>query len=100
MTPELALKSFVRAVKSRRYDVLLRLAPIADRTGLSERRLAEAFDGPDRSRIAALVSSIELALPSGRLDVKLNRATLDLGAGSRVTLVLQEGDWTLEDFLP
>jgi hypothetical protein len=99
-SPTLALNSFVRAVKGHRYDVLLRLAPKADRAGLTEQSLAEVFEGPERANIAALVRSIELSLPSGRLDVQGNRATFDLGAGSELVLVSQDGAWTLEDYHP
>lgn len=100
LTPNQALKSFVLAVKRRRYDILLRLSPERERKELTEQRLKVAFEGAERDRIMALASHIELALPNSKPEVLGTRGTLNLGAGQQVTLVLEAGAWTIEDYVP
>jgi hypothetical protein len=100
LTPLLALKSFVLAVKQQRYDVLVRLSSKSERKDWSEKKLKDAVEGIERARIAGLVRAIERALPRGKVEVLGSRATFDLGAGSQLTLVLEDGAWTIEDYIP
>lgn len=99
-SPMAALRSFVRAAQRRRYDVLLRLAPARDRQLLDEAKLRQAFEGPQREEVAALAQAIEAGLGHARLEVLGDRATFDLGAGSTVELVLENGAWHIENYRP
>ena len=99
LSPELALSAFVRAVRNRRLDVLMRLAPESKRRQLSEESLAKMLDGETLDSMLRLVRGIELALPSNRLKIDIHSASLDLGAGAQVTLVLENGVWKVEDYL-
>jgi hypothetical protein len=100
LTPLLSLKSFVLAIKQQRYDVVFRFLPKSERKDWSEKKLKDAFEGVERARIAALVRAIEHALPQGKVEVLGSRATFDLGADSQLTLVLEDGAWTIEDYVP
>jgi hypothetical protein len=99
-SPLAALRSFVRATTHRRYDVLLRLAPSQDRKLLDEDKLRKAFEGTEREEIATLSQAIEAGLGHGRLEVLGDRATFDLGAGSTVELVRENGNWCIENYRP
>ena len=96
-SPESALKAFVLAFKNRRYDVLLRFVPDAEREGLNVEELRRAWEGDERAELEALVSAVEANLPSGRLEVTGDRATMAFGAGGTVELVREGGLWKVED---
>ena len=96
-SPETALKAFVRAFKNRRYDVLLRFVPEADREGLSAEELKRSWEGDERTELEALVAAVDANLPSGRLEVTGDRATMAFGAGGTVELVREGGMWKVED---
>ena len=96
-TPEAALNAFVLAFKNRRYDVLLRFVPEAEREGLGVEELKRAWEGEERTELEALVSAVEANLPNGRLEVTGDRATLAFGAGGTVELVREGGLWKVED---
>lgn len=99
-TPIAALRSFVRATKHRRYDVLLRLAPARDRKQLDENKLRQAFEGSDQRDVAELSQAIEAGLGFGRLELLGDRATFDLGGGSSVELLLEDGAWRIDNYRP
>lgn len=97
-SPLAALRSFVLALERHRYDVLLRLCPSRDRQGLDEAKLRQAFEGPQRDEVAALSRAIADGLSRGRPQVQGDRATFDLGAGSTVELLLENGAWHIENY--
>lgn len=96
-SPESALKAFVLAFKNRRYDVLLRFVPDAEREGLGVEELKRAWEGEERAELEALVAAVEANLPNGRLEVTGDRATMAFGAGGTVELVREGGLWKVED---
>lgn len=96
-TPLAALRSFVRAFKNRRYDVLLRFVPDAEREGLGVTELKQAWDGEQREELERLVLAVNDALPTGRLEVTGDRATLAFGAGGTVELLRERGLWKIQD---
>jgi hypothetical protein len=96
-TPDAALRAFVRAFKNRRYDVLLRFVPEAEHEGLDEAELKKAWEGEQRAEMEALVSAVAANLPTLRLEVTGDRATMAFGAGGTVELVRERGLWKVED---
>jgi hypothetical protein len=96
-TPEAALQAFVRAFRNRRYDVLLRFIPDAEREGLGVEELKRAWEGAERAELERLVSAVETALPTARLEVTGDRATMAFGAAGTVELVREKGVWKVED---
>jgi hypothetical protein len=96
-TPEVALKAFVRAFKNRRYDVLLRFVPEAEREGLGAEELRRSWEGEERAELEALVAAVEANLPSSRLEITGDRAAMAFGAGGTVELVREGGIWKVED---
>lgn len=96
-TPELALRSFVRAFKNRRYDVLLRFVPEAEREGLDAKKLESAWAGEEKAELEGLVAAVESSLPTASLEVTGDRATMAFGTGGTVELVRESGLWKVED---
>jgi hypothetical protein len=96
-TPEIALKAFVRAFKNRRYDVLLRFVPEAEREGLNAEELKRAWEGEERDELESLVAAVETNLSAAHLEVTGDRATMAFGAGGTVELVRESGLWKVED---
>ncbi len=96
-TPDAALHSFVRAFKNRRYDVLLRFVPEAEREGLGAAELKRAWEGEDRTELESLVGAVETSLTSANLEVTGDRATMAFGTGGTVELVREAGLWKVED---
>lgn len=96
-SPEAALRGFVRAFRNRRYDVLLRFVPEAEREGLGVEELKRAWEGEERAELESLVAAVEAGLPSAKIDVAGDRATMAFGAGGTVELVRERGVWKVED---
>jgi hypothetical protein len=96
-SPESALRGFVRAFRNRRYDVLLRFVPDAEREGLGVEQLKRSWEGEDRAEMEALIAAVEAGLPGAKLEVSGDRATMAFGAGGTVELVRERGIWKVED---
>jgi hypothetical protein len=97
-TPEAALRSFVRAFRNKRYDVMLRFAPDSKHEGLDEKRLRTAFEGEQKEEIERLTQAIEAALPTAVIEHLGERATMSYGSGGTVELVREHGVWKIEEF--
>lgn len=95
-TPRQAVRSFVRAIEARRWDVLLRLLPEADREGMTEDRLRELLAGEGEEALDHLAAGMRNALDDD-IEEHGDHATLPYGERFRVELV-REGDvWCVAD---
>ena len=102
-TPKEALTSFVRAYADDRYDVILRFTPneaVAGEGGLDERKLRQAWEGPQREEIERTMAMLRAALASGAPIelVSEDQAVMLYGAGRAVSLMLEDGVWKVRDF--
>ena len=97
-TPEKALESFVRAYERKRYDVLMRFVPEAERAGLDAAKLQAAWEGPLKHDTERAVQAIKSALPGASFEIVGDRASMPYGALGAVQLVREHGDWRIEDF--
>lgn len=95
-TPRAAIRAFVRAMERRRYDVVLRLVPNADREGMSEERMRESFEGEVREEIDRLLAALREGM-TGQIEVVGERATMSYGDGATVQLLREDGVWKIED---
>lgn len=95
-TPRAALHSFVAAFTRRRYDVILRLMPDADKEGVTSERLGESFGHAARDDIARLLTQLRpnLAAP---IEVHAERATMPYAGHRRVQFVLEKGRWRIAE---
>ena len=95
-TPRAALRAFVRAMERRRYDVVLELIPEADREGMSEERMREAWEGEGREEVERLLANLRASLDNPIEEVG-DRATMIYGDRFRVQFVREGGTWRIED---
>ena len=95
-SPRAALRSFVRAMERRRYDVVMRFVPAADREGMSPERMQEAWEGDSREEIERLLADLRGSLDEP-IEVIGDRATMSYGDGAAVQFVREDGVWRIED---
>lgn len=96
-TPRETVRSFVRAIEHRRYDVVLALLPAAERERLSEEGLRAQWEGPGREEVERLVSALREGLDAGPIQETGDRAVMPYGDRFRVVLVREAGLWCVED---
>jgi bisphosphoglycerate-independent phosphoglycerate mutase (AlkP superfamily) len=95
-TPRAALGAFVRAMEAKRYDVVMRLIPNADKEGMTSDRLEAAWSGEARDEVERLL----IALHDHRddpIELAADHATMPYGAHRRVQFVREDGVWKIED---
>jgi hypothetical protein len=102
-TPKATVVSFIRAYENRRYDVLLRFVPDRERTPesgppLDAAKLKRAFEGEQREELEQITQGLRAALPTAKIEMLGDRATMAYGTGSTVELVREHGLWKIEEF--
>jgi len=95
-TPRAALRTFVRAMERKRYDVIMRLVPNADREGMSPSRMRQAWEGEAREEIERLVANLRASIDNPIEEVG-DRATMPYGERFTVQFVREDGAWKVED---
>ncbi|HXK16371.1 MAG TPA: hypothetical protein VNG33_01105 [Polyangiaceae bacterium] len=96
-TPEAAVRAFLRAYENRRFDVLLKFVPQDQREDLTAAELKKAWEGEERADMDRLTGALRASLPTAKIEVFGDRATLAFGAGGSVELVRESGLWKIED---
>lgn len=95
-TPRNALRSFVRAYRLERWDVMLRFVPNAYREKMNPEKMKAQFTGPSREQIDTLVNNLE-----GNIDEPIvergNDARMSYGDRFTVQFVKEDGAWKLKD---
>jgi hypothetical protein len=86
----------VRAVERKRYDIVVRLIPDADKEGITTERLEQAWSGDGREDIERLVHNLREHIDSP-IEVAGDRATMTYGDQMRAQLVREAGAWKVED---
>jgi len=95
-TPRAALRSFVRAMNRRRYEVVLRFVPDADREGMTVEHMQQAWEGEAREEIDRLLAALEANLDQP-IEVVGDRATMSYGESATVHFLREDGRWKIED---
>ncbi|MBO6939692.1 MAG: hypothetical protein JJ863_32275 [Deltaproteobacteria bacterium] len=95
-SPRAALRSFVRAMERRRYDVVMRFVPEADREGMSPEQMQQAWEGENREEIERLIADLRSSLDEP-IEIVGDRATMSYGDGAAVQFVREDGLWRIED---
>jgi hypothetical protein len=94
-TPRAALRSFVRAVETGRYDALLRLTPNRYRVAVTVEKLRDYWEGEhkaeNRKRIAELRANIGAPIVETG-----DEARMPYGDSSEARFVREDGLWKVE----
>jgi hypothetical protein len=95
-TPRAAIRTFVRALDARRYDVLLRLVPDRLRGGLTPDRLRAFWEDSDADAHRRLLAKIRAAVAAPLVESG-DEAHAPLPDAGEVRLVREPGGWKIED---
>jgi hypothetical protein len=95
-TPRAALRTLVRALDERRYDVVLRLVPNRYRAGLSADKLRSYWEGERKAENGALLARLRAALAAPIAEVG-DEAHLPYPPDKEVRLIREGGEWKVED---
>jgi hypothetical protein len=95
-TARAALRTFVRALDERRYDVVLRLVPDRYRAGLSAEKLRAYWEGDHKKDNQALLAELRAALDAP-LAESADEAHLPYPPGRELRLIREGGEWKVED---
>jgi hypothetical protein len=94
-TPRAALRTFVRALGERRYDIVLRLVPRRHRADLTQDKLRQYWEAhPDEAR--GLVARLQAALGAPIVESG-DEAHMPYGQEQEVVFVREDGVWRIED---
>jgi hypothetical protein len=94
-TPRAALRAFVAAFTHKRYDVVLRLTPEADKEGVTTANMEVSYGRTARSDIERMLSQLRPHLDDP-IEVNGARAVMPYAGHKRATFVLEGGRWRVE----
>ena len=95
-TPRAALRSFIRAVAQRRFDVVLRLVPNRYRIGVSEEKLRDYWEGERGAENQTLLGNLRQNVNAPIVETG-EEARMPYGDASEVRFVREDGLWKIED---
>jgi hypothetical protein len=95
-TPRAALRSFVRALELRRYDIVLRLAPTARRPTLTADGLRAYWEGERKGDNDRLLARLRAALGAPIVEAG-DEARMPYGERAEVHFTREDGLWKIED---
>jgi hypothetical protein len=95
-SPKAALRSFLRAYRLERWDVMLRFVPNAYREKMDAAKMKAQFTGPSREQIENLVHMLEANLDEPIIE-RGNDARMSYGDRFTVQFVKEDGVWKLKD---
>jgi hypothetical protein len=95
-TPRAALAAFVNAMERRRYDIVMRLVPKADKEGVTAERMEESWRGEGREEVERMLENLRSHLQDP-IEVIGSHATMPYGDRLRVEFVLEDGAWKIAD---
>jgi len=93
-TPAQAARSFVRAMRRARYDVVLRFVPRDEREGVTVEALQATATGDERDHIAEMLVALEAHI-DGPFERHGDRATLSYAGGRTLRLVREDDVWRI-----
>ena len=95
-TPRNALRSFLRAYRLERWDVMLRFVPSSYREKMDVAKMKAQFQGPSREQMENLVNTIEANVDEPIVE-RGNDARMSYGDRFTVQFVKEDGAWKLKD---
>jgi len=95
-TPRDSIRSFVRAYKLQRWDIMLRFVPNKYRERMDAEKMRVQFQGPRKDEIAEQMNMIEANLDEPIAD-RGNRARLKYGDRFEVKFVREDDRWKIQD---
>ena len=95
-TPKAALRSFLRAYRLERWDIMLRFVPNVYREKMDAAKLKAQFTGPSKDQMEALMNTLE-ANADEPIDERGNSARMAYGDKYEVKFEKEDGVWKIKD---
>ena len=96
-SPKAALRSFIRAYRLERWDIMLRFVPNSYREKMDAKKMQAQFTGPSREQMENLINTLEANVDEP-ITERGNDARMSYG-GDRYTVqfLKEDGAWKLKD---
>jgi len=95
-SPRAALRSFIRAYRLQRWDVMLRFVPDKYRAKMDVDKMKDQFQGANREQMEVLMNMLEANIDEP-IDPKGNEARMSYGERYEVKFVREDGAWKIKD---
>ena len=95
-SPKAALRSFLRAYRLERWDVMLRFVPNAYREKMDAAKMKMQFTGGSKDQMESLMNTLEANVDEPIIE-RGNDARMSYGDRSTVQFVKEDGAWKLKD---
>ncbi len=95
-SPKAALRSFIRAYRLERWDVMLRFVPTTYREKMDAEKMKAQFTGPSREQMENLVNTLEANVDEPIVE-RGNDARMSYGDRFTVQFVKEDSAWKLKD---
>ena len=95
-TPKAALRSFIRAYRLERWDVMLRFVPNSYREKMNATKMQAQFTGPSREQMENLINTLEANVDEP-ITERGNDARMSYGDRYTVQFLKEDGAWKLKD---
>jgi len=95
-TPKAALRSFIRAYRLGRWDVMLRFVPNSYREKMDAAKMQAQFTGPSREQMENLINTLEANVDEPIIE-RGNDARMTYGDRYTVQFLKEDGAWKLKD---
>lgn len=94
-TPKAALRSFVRAIERRRYDIVMRFVPAKWASSMTKEQLRKQWEGEKRAEIEGLLEKLKANLDA---PIQIDGAEASMPYGEHeVKFVREDGAWKIAD---
>jgi hypothetical protein len=95
-SPKAALRSFIRAFRLERWEVMLRFVPNNYREKMDATKLKAQFSGPSKDQVETLMNTLEANVDEP-ITERGNDARMSYGDRFEVKFVKEDGVWKLKD---
>ncbi len=95
-TPRNALRSFLRAYRLERYDLMLKFVPNAYKEKMDVAKMKAQFTGPSKEPMDNLLMTLEANMDDPIIE-RGNDAKMSYGDRFEVRFVKEDGAWKLKD---
>jgi hypothetical protein len=95
-TPKAALRSFIRAYRLERWEIMLRFVPNSYREKMNAQKMQAQFTGPSREQMENLINTLEANVDEP-ITERGNDARMTYGDRYTVQFLKEDGAWKLKD---
>jgi hypothetical protein len=95
-SPKAALRSFIRAYRLERWDVMLRFVPATYKEKMDAAKMKQQFTGPSREQMETLINTLEANVDEPIIE-RGNDARMSYSDRFTVVFVKEDSAWKIKD---